>query len=440
MNVYLPWNITDMQWPCASWFHIPTTTEITNLKIVMTSLSVSDYTTYLKMPLSWWLGNNNWQPNLRDSQWYYRTSEYKKSLFIKQGHPTNWNVITCGTRIWLPIRPFKDTVVVPDSNWAALYQWAWDAWIYHNPTLWLISISSDWTNWITISDKNLWATTVYNSWDTLAESNCGKFYQRGNNYWFPFTWATSTPSAQVDASSYWPWNYYSSSNFRIASNDSDWFTPVNYNLRWWVTWVSPAELKNDYIGKVYEYSYDFRGKSIATCQSDGWSFSDTSTVTINSDWMNCGINPASVYCIPSWLNTSLSTATKITMEMMFYKGSKSWNAWTNAVFYISWPSSMSSNWTGWTSGYDENSNYVIGWRVLWTVAYSWNYNSTPNGTYILTTVIDLANKTINTKYWSIANLGWSLTDAQISTIRTLKYLRIYSDTTAVIKTINVTIV
>ena len=197
------------------------------------------------------------------------------------------------------------------------------------------------------------------------------------------------------------------------------------------------ELKNAYIGEVYEYSYDFRNKSIATCQSDWWSFSSTSTVTINSDWLNWGTPPTNVYCTPSWLTTALSSANKVTMEMMLYKGSKSWNDWTNAVFYLSWPSSMSSNWTGWTSGYDVNSNYVIGWRVLSTVVYSWNYNSTPNGTYKLTTVIDLANKTINTKYWSIANLSWSLTDAQISTIRTLKYLRIYVDTTAVIKTISV---
>ena len=127
------------------------------------------------------------------------------------------------------------------------------------------------------------------------------------------------------------------------------------------------------------------------------------------------------------------------MGMVLYKGSKSWNCWTNAVLYLAWPSSYSSNWTGWTSWYDGNSNYIIWWRILWTVAYSWTYNSTPNGTYTMTTVIDLTNKTINTKYGTIANLSWSLTDAQISTIRTLNYIRIYTDTTAVIKTVSITI-
>lgn len=33
------------------------------------------------------------------------------------------------------------------------------AWIYINETLWLISLSEDWSNRITLSDKNLWATS-----------------------------------------------------------------------------------------------------------------------------------------------------------------------------------------------------------------------------------------------------------------------------------------
>ena len=110
-------------------------------------------------------------------------------------------------------------------------------WIYHNSDLWLISLSSDWSNWITISDKNLWATQVWNSWDTLSEANAGKYYQWGNNYGFPFTWSVTTSSTQVDASNYWPWNYYSSSTF-ITKNprDSSW----NNNLRWWATWTNEA--------------------------------------------------------------------------------------------------------------------------------------------------------------------------------------------------------
>ena len=46
------------------------------------------------------------------------------------------------------------------------------SWIFRNQTEWIISLSSDWTNWITIMDKNLWATQVYNDGEALTEANC----------------------------------------------------------------------------------------------------------------------------------------------------------------------------------------------------------------------------------------------------------------------------
>ena len=112
------------------------------------------------------------------------------------------------------------------------------AWIYHNSDLWLISLSSDWSTWLTIADKNLWATTVYNDGDTLSEANCGKYYQRWNNYGFPFTWSVTTSHTQVNASTYWPWNYYSSSTF-IGYNWR-WDTTDNWNLWGGVTWTNEA--------------------------------------------------------------------------------------------------------------------------------------------------------------------------------------------------------
>lgn len=111
------------------------------------------------------------------------------------------------------------------------------AWIYHNSDLWLISLSSDGSNWITMADKNLGATQVWNSWDTLSEANCGKYYQWWNNYGFPFTWSVTTSSSRANVSNYWPWNYYSGSTF-ITSQPR--VTAVNRNLRWWVTWTNEA--------------------------------------------------------------------------------------------------------------------------------------------------------------------------------------------------------
>lgn len=124
----------------------------------------------------------------------------------------------------------------------AIYMWRevpliTTAWIYYSPDLWLISLSSDWTNWITIADKNLWATTVYNYGDALSSANAGWLYQWGNTYSFPFSWVWWWNNQQVDATNYWPWNYYYNNYFRTtAPRDNSW----NGNLRWWVTNTNEA--------------------------------------------------------------------------------------------------------------------------------------------------------------------------------------------------------
>lgn len=105
-------------------------------------------------------------------------------------------------------------------------------WIYHNVTLWLISLSSDWENWITIADKNLWATST----DVTSQNSFWKYYQRWNNYWY-YYWSTVSLGSTIDASSYWPDNYYSSSNF---VKNYLWDSSNNWNLRWWVTDTNTA--------------------------------------------------------------------------------------------------------------------------------------------------------------------------------------------------------
>lgn len=110
------------------------------------------------------------------------------------------------------------------------------AWIYHNATLWLISLSSDWENWITIADKNLGATEVYNDWDTLTAENSWWFFQWWNNHMFAFTWPTSSEimdsSYSVDARNYWPWNYYDAAYFVLWDVNKNWDYSRNTNLRW----------------------------------------------------------------------------------------------------------------------------------------------------------------------------------------------------------------
>ena len=137
-----------------------------------------------------------------------------------------------------PIRPVKDTPEAPDSSWTVVYDWssvASGAGIFYNATLWLISISSDWTTWYTIADKNLWATTVYNRGDTRSQANCGNRFQWWNCYWFNWSWETVDSTTPVDTTGYWPWNYYYSDVFMGTPSDWswDWSSPGNRNLWWW---------------------------------------------------------------------------------------------------------------------------------------------------------------------------------------------------------------
>ena len=89
--------------------------------------------------------------------------------------------------------------------------------------------------WITIHDRNLWATVTWAGIDESRQS-FGYYFQWWNNYWFPSDPNTeiSTTTTQVDASSYWPntdnW-YYSSDTFIKWNND--WSSVRNDNLRWW---------------------------------------------------------------------------------------------------------------------------------------------------------------------------------------------------------------
>lgn len=235
------------QWPCPDNFHVPLQSEWDALCLLLTSsfwLSANGDTlrTYLKMPFVWHRWSSSWNLTLQWDYGYYWTCTwysndedkayivfFNSSYLFPYGssYPRQPKERSAGCSV----RAFKNVADAPDSSWTALYS---DK-IYHSSSLWLISIKN-WSDWITIADKNLWATTVYNSWDTLSETNCGKYYQWGNNYGFPFTWYISKSTTQVDASNYWPWNYYSSNIFIYRPDYApyDWSSVHNNNLRWWV--------------------------------------------------------------------------------------------------------------------------------------------------------------------------------------------------------------
>ncbi len=260
-----------MQWPCPAGFHIPTINEINTMYSYMNTLWLTN--TWLNFKEKLLLPNSS---RLKQQTWTRENVNYSylltcnsaangsaSGIRIAQTSIYTWNNWTLSKSGWHSIRPFRDTPVTPDSSWTTIYDWSsvatW-AGVFHNSTLWLISLSGDWTNRLTIADKNLWATQVWNPWDTLTSANAGKYYQRWNNYWFDMTWATTTSSTKVDASAYWPWNYYSSSTFITDGSSSvkAWDTTINTNLRWWTTWIQqkPAPIVKRYYGwkLVNDYS------------------------------------------------------------------------------------------------------------------------------------------------------------------------------------------
>lgn len=256
-NKYIAWEGIELslptRWPAPEWFHIPTSSEYSELISIIKANHVADadignfLKSYLFMPLNDYRIWSSWAENWHGWNWYYWCSNATHDAtfpndayciqFIDSGsYDASVWIYTMEKACWLSLRCFKDIPVSatgwhvnPEAGWTRLA-----AWVYHNADKWLISITRNNQNWITIADKNLGATQIYHDWDTLSESNCGWYYQRWNNYMFPYTWTVTTSATKVDGSNYWPWRYYYNSTYITGG---DWSSVENDNLWWWETWV-----------------------------------------------------------------------------------------------------------------------------------------------------------------------------------------------------------
>lgn len=280
MWVYIKWQWLDysaMRGPCPQGFHIPSKDEWVELDAIGRNAQIwgsdsqrwTDYKilkTALKLPFAWWR-DGSWNVSGGWSMCLYWSSTPQGTYNAYYFYCSNTTPVDpqdyYNRGYWMTLRPFYDTPIDPYiSEGELLSGWQyldWNTFVWglaaRNPTLWLISVRCDWWRCITIADKNLWATTTYEydiyGWGTeptRSQANCGNFFQRWNNYKFPYSWTVSTSSTKVDASAYWPWNYYSSSTFITWT--WDWSSVQNDNLRWGVTWTRPLmlEIKNAYVG------------------------------------------------------------------------------------------------------------------------------------------------------------------------------------------------
>lgn len=365
-------NITDMRWPCPEGFHVPSKDErqaVYDAGVSLwawTSTWANNASTYLKLPKNWFLNSPN-SIVQRGGQWYYRSSTSNewtsaKCLLMSGNNlnPASWVQKYTGWNL----RAIKDSAVMPDNSWTTLYSWTWDAGIFWDSTNWLISISSDWTTRYTIADKNLWATVVYNYWDTMSADNCWYYYQRWNNNGFAWSGSVTWNTTQVDASNYWPWNYYSSNVFRY--NNNNWDSSNNTNLRWWVTWVltehkiRPSYKREPTADTIAYYplnwdanDYSWNNRNLTT---NGVTYSET-IANGNKCWTFTGVirnNGSKWWEWTSWVsmsnaNMTLSVRAKTTGN---WTDSTYWaNKWMLLYFQDSWrnywQTIKTAHWTTW---------------------------------------------------------------------------------------------
>ena len=253
----ITWNVNGLWNWWKSWYHVPTGYEFEFVIYVLETLwllnNVSTGRTpwdvlckYLKFPLAWYR-DNNWLTNDWVRGYYLSSqssSDSNRAVWIDFNESS---IITTAQRVCKcygsSIRLFKNTPAIPNSSRTELYQWSSGWWVYWNQSLWLISISANWQYWITLEDKNLGASQVYNYGDTLSEANCGRYYQWGNTYWFPWIWNPDAWSiiyyrGSVDTRWYSVQNPYYSTTFVRPSNFTtyqDWQSPHNNNILWFTS-------------------------------------------------------------------------------------------------------------------------------------------------------------------------------------------------------------
>lgn len=454
MNVYIgePVVVSDMQWPCPDGFHIPLNTEWQAIYNAGVSLGAWDssngtnFSTYLKMPMSgrrtydksisvMWRGYY-WSSSPRTDSTSYARTLYFNSSSISPNEGGDYRSFGEFIR-WI-----KNSPSVPTSSWTKLYWTSIESWgIFHNATDWLISISSDGTTRYTIMDKNLWATTVYNYWDTLTLNNTGNVFQWGNNYAFPWTLSSdsiTSSSTKVNVTWYWPWNYYESSTW-ITSNPRNSSANNWNNLRWWVSqWTSAksVEVQNIYIGEYRKtLTADLTTQSLADLQAAWWTgILQSHWYSLDSNWLTPTGNTSALY----YYYWDLSTDSVIELEMTGYASRNysthdyQYNAYcalwlaTSAVWYgTSAYMAITTTWIAWT----YNASNPI-WMKCWTIyqntlignEVSWNTAGNVNMKFKL----DLKNKKVEYTITSpvSATTTGTLTDSQVQTILWYKYIRI----------------
>ena len=171
--------------------------------------------------------------------------------------------------------------------------------------------------------------------------------------------------------------------------------------------VFQPELKNAYIGEVFEYSYDFRNKSNTTLTNDGWNiFYNSSYATYNSYWITTNTAGQSVTAKKEVLSSIMPNAKKVTLSFTW---TIVWYDWFRLSLYKTATSSTRDG-VSWPFFNSDTTQTTIYWtHTTDYVTNSWLIT--------ITTVLDFTNKTWKTTNTNWYSKTWTLTDTQISNIK-----------------------
>jgi len=184
--------------------------------------------------------------------------------------------------------------------------------------------------------------------------------------------------------------------------------------------MKEKELKNAYIGEVYEYSYDFRDKSTTQLTNDWWSVLWW-TLETGSSWITSPTGKD----VTLWHSVDLSTAKKITIDTSIVRNRD--DAYSGRGMWF-WVTLNSSNWC-WFRVYNSWWNYrwIRTVTVIWWTEYEWtNTGNIWTSSYNPKFIIDLENKTLTWEISWYSNSTYTLSDAQITSIRSMPYLTVYA--------------
>lgn len=159
-----------MRWPCPMWYIVPPSSDAASMYVSATFF------------INWWSASKAQQtdPEILNGV---------LNLFFLYTNTWSW--------IW-SIIPVKYTPVAPEWEWWSLINDEWFP-IYHNESLWLISVEEDTNMYTTFKDKLLWATEIFDPiWEylekwyiTLNKAKLWNQYNWWNNYAFDLFWDES---------------------------------------------------------------------------------------------------------------------------------------------------------------------------------------------------------------------------------------------------------